>query len=237
MKVRGGGEVNLSVASQDLYYGFKLYETFNRVNIKNVVLFFSVFSPGACLLKTLNRNQCILYKQLFHIGYQYDDIANENKFFQKEPAVQKMVSKELGNQTRLEKRTEGTLNYRKKIYRGKHKSKIHNVALKNLKNNKRKISQMGYLRKLIDETERNKQKFVIVLSPATNAYKEVLPPPNELFSEVFQLVKGKKAKVFNGYDCPLFENDSFADGDHLNNKGAHILTEQVKKILNETKTY
>ena len=236
MKVRGGGEVNLSVASQDLYYGFKLYETFNRVNIKNVVLFLSVFSPGACLLKTLNRNQCILYKQLFHIGYQYDEIANENKFFQKEPAVQKMVSKELGNQTRLEKRTEGTLNYRKKIYRGKHKSKIHNVALKNLKNNKRKISQMGYLRKLIDETERNKQKFVIVLSPATNAYKEVLPPPNELFSEVFQLVKDSNATIFNGYDCPLFENDCFADGDHLNNKGAHILTEQVKSILNETKT-
>ena len=48
-------ELNCALASQDLYSSYKLYEKLNSNSLKNIIISFSVFTPGYCLIKT---NDC-----------------------------------------------------------------------------------------------------------------------------------------------------------------------------------
>ena len=56
---------NMSLPSQDLYYSYHLYKKNNTKKIKNIILFYSVFSPGFSLIKTSEKQRALLYKLIF----------------------------------------------------------------------------------------------------------------------------------------------------------------------------
>lgn len=67
-----GSEFNLCDVSQDLYYSYHLYAlSCDFPQLKNVVLFYSVFSPGHVLEKTAENVKCLFYKELYHIPYPF----------------------------------------------------------------------------------------------------------------------------------------------------------------------
>ena len=59
-------ELNLATASQDLYYSYCLYEKYGQ-SAENIILTYSVFSKGLCLIKTKEMELCILLKEIFGI--------------------------------------------------------------------------------------------------------------------------------------------------------------------------
>ncbi len=62
-------EFNMCLPSQDIYYSKKLYEYAikNVKNLKNIILFYSVFSPGYEMDKTNERFRCAHYLFLYGI--------------------------------------------------------------------------------------------------------------------------------------------------------------------------
>jgi len=64
---------NLSIASQDMYQSFKLCEKYipTLPHLKTIILFFSVFSSGAEMQKTVNAPLCQYYKNVFDIDFKY----------------------------------------------------------------------------------------------------------------------------------------------------------------------
>lgn len=73
-------EFNLATASQDLYCSYNLYKKYGQ-NAQNIILTYSVFSKGLCLIKTKESELCILLKEIFGIDYQNKDIAKKSICF------------------------------------------------------------------------------------------------------------------------------------------------------------
>ncbi len=97
-------EFNLSIRSQDLYYSYKLYQKYasKLSNLKNIILFYSVFSPGFEIEKTSNRFLCIPYIFIYNIysksivrniTFLIECIYRSIKFFNYESDIRKNIDK------------------------------------------------------------------------------------------------------------------------------------------------
>lgn len=224
------GEVNMGVPSQDLYYSYNLYKLMNNKNLKTVLQTFSVFSPGDVLIKSGFNKIAVMFKLLYNIPYQDDEIAKKLKFNFWEKYYKFMLAKYMKSLNSPE-------NYNGKPTMSndigvKNGAEIHERALKHFKINK-KVTQMDYCIKLLEETKNNNQQLCFIIPPATSYYKEALPPSSELFKELYRVCENyPHAKILNLYESNDFDNDDFSDGDHLNWRGSVKLTQKVKEIIN-----
>ncbi|MEW6132903.1 MAG: hypothetical protein AB1591_07015 [Pseudomonadota bacterium] len=74
---------NFCLASQDLKHSLYLYKwLISNAILKNIVIFYSIFSPGFLLEKTNEKLRCVAYKKILHLDLVYDsDIENNfNKY-------------------------------------------------------------------------------------------------------------------------------------------------------------
>jgi hypothetical protein len=226
-------EFNLGAASQDLYYNYQLYNLLNTSFVKNVVVSFSVFTPGHILIKTGEAKYCVLYKLLFGIDYQYENDA-KNKFLKYyEKRYDKAIKKYLSTNNKEYSDYRGNiLQYPKDNFDSKI---IKETALKQYKNNQRSNNQMDYLMKLIKETEARKQNLFLVIPPATDEYKSYLPTSDIIFKKLYLSCAGfSHIKIIDLYDSSDFVKTDFCDGHHLNNNGAEKLTKTVREIIERT---
>ena len=61
-------EFNLGLNSQDLYNSYKLYESYSKsTKLKNIIIFYSVFSEGFILDKTNSKDLALFYKLIYKI--------------------------------------------------------------------------------------------------------------------------------------------------------------------------
>ncbi len=224
------GEYNFAISSQDLYYGYNLYKILNRPTIKNIVISFSVFTPGLSIIKTKQADFCLPYKTIMNIEYQNKEDAEIKNLFKLEKKHQKKLEKYQAKLS-LKKDYRGNLAWypHKKFFNTEAKER----ALKHYKNNQRENSQMNYCEKLISDARKNNQNIYFILPPATIGYREALPNKDELFKSLFELVeKYNNAKVLNYYDTDLFNADTdFTNEDHLNKQGAIKLSELIRKEI------
>ncbi|MCQ2739062.1 MAG: hypothetical protein MJ237_02410 [bacterium] len=222
-------EINIAMPSVDLYYTYNIYNKYNAKNIDNVIVSFSVFTPGASLIMTYDSDLCISLKLLFDIPYQYPDVAKKKKLYQKEKYAIKQIEK-------YKKRLKLPPDYRGEFlsYKDKEidKNKTIQRAKGHYKNNQRENSQMEYCLKLIEETKQNNQNLIFVLPPATEIYKSAIPSSDVLFKVLYDMVKDfDHVKVINLYDDLDFKQEDFMDGDHLNYQGAVKFTQKVRERL------
>ncbi len=225
-QINGGG--NLAVISQDIYYGYQFYKLSNNPNRKNIVLFFSLFTPGSCLLKTKKmKTQCIMYKLLFGIDYEYPEIVQDCMLQALEPKVAKIIEKDMKNSKKFQKRLEEIDELLHKKYNPKKKIKIiHKRSLRHFKESTRPISEMHWCEQFMMDSQQNGQNLFIIIPPAASTYREVLDSPDKLFSQVTEMAKKyPNVTVLNLFDSPMFQTEHFADSDHLNYKGAKIMTD------------
>lgn len=214
-------EFNFCLASQDLYYSYKLYELYakNLPNLKNIILFYSVFSNGFLLDKTSEKERAIAYKKLFNIP-----ILN-NCFFLKFKSLFFNMSLKKFKKAPITYNNGNEINY---VFMN---IPLNERIKQHYKNNQRENKQNHWIKKLSDLAKENNHNLYIVLSPAKTAYKECLPNSKELFKDLLNLVESINVTLIDLYDSNLFIDDDFGDYDHLTQKGAEKLSNYVREKI------
>ena len=227
--------LNLAGSSQDLYYSYELYKLANQKNkhIKNVLLSFSIFSPGHCMIKTSESKLTVLYKLLFGIDYQYKEDAKKNNLYKYEKKYEKRVKDYLKN-FKCNPNFRGGMpeTYYDTTNIDPERAKWR--ALKHLKNNKREVSQMYLLKNLIEDTKKNNQTLYIIIPPSPEEYLKPLPDKKYLYNELYDMCQNyDHIKIVNLHDGTLFEHTDFFDECHLNIKGAKKASKIINDIVKE----
>ena len=218
------GEYNLALSSQDLYYSFKLYEKYSAElpKLKNIILFYSVFSNGFILDKTGEKQRVLAYKNLFKIP-----VLNDSLYFKvynlSFPHYLGKVKKRLINYNH------GNIENPKFFVDPEITPELR--AKQHLKNNLRPNKQNYWVENLINLAKNNKHCVYIVLSPATDAYKNCLPDSKELFKDILDLICDKDVCLVDLYNSELFTDEDFGDLDHLNSNGAEKLSNYVRNLI------
>ena len=225
--------MNMSISSQDLYYSYELYKILNNQNpdIKNIILSFSVFSPGHCLIKTNECNMTILYKILFGIDYQYPEIAKAKHFDLIEKFYENKIRKYCDKISYIEGYRGGMPeNYFGTSSINPDKARI--TAIKHYKNNQRECSQMHLLKAFIKDVQKNNQNLYILIMPCPEEYRKILPPKEVLFESLKETILNESnVKLIDLYDAAEYNNDEFLDEHHLNIKGAKKLSKYINNII------
>ena len=227
--------LNLSISSQDLYYSYELYKLLNKQNpkLKNVILSFSLFTPGHCLIKTNECRMTILYKILFGIDYQFPEIAAEKHF----DLIEKYYRYKLQKVYKKMQFVEGYRGGMPKNYfdtTNLNPDKAKEIALKHYKNNQRKCTQMHLLKEFIKDVQKNNQKLYLYIAPNSAEYRKNLPSEEELFKSMYETILNEKnVHVINLYNAEGYKNDEFLDNIHLNIKGAKKLSNYINEIIEE----
>lgn len=213
---------NLGLTSCDLYTSYNIF-SINKdrlVNLKNVILFFSVFDNGYSLIQTSEKYRVVAYNKFFNVPYQKNDIIESHY----ENSVLKQINKITyigidGNFKGYEKKTSFGLNI-----------KTEDRVKSHLKQNKREPDQLEWLHKIIFETQAKNINLYIVLPPFRVDYRILLPLKQELFSKLF-MIKTSNVHIIDLYNSSNFNNNDFGDTDHLNEFGAKKLTLELKKLF------
>ena len=100
-----------------------------------------------------------------------------------------------------------------------------------MRETRRGTGQNSYIEKFVVDARLNGQSFSIVLFPARQAYKALLPAKDILFADMLRLAKESHVRVVDFYDDNDFNDSDFHDFDHLNEAGARKLTEKLKRAL------
>lgn len=217
-------ELNLATPSQDLYYSYCLYEKYGQ-KAENIILTYSVFSKGLCLIKTNEIELCILLKEFFEIDYQFKDFAKKKKLYLLEPFYRIYINKYLKNPKSLRLRVAKDGEVQSMNF----DSYIQERAKKHYKNYQRKLSQLVYIKKFIEKTKENNQNLILILPPVKKIYKETLPDGKEIFQHLYEICnKYEHVQICDFYNSNSFREEDFVDGDHLNANGKLKLTEMVR---------
>ena len=224
------GEYNFALPSQDLYYAYNLYKKLNQKSLKNIIIAFSVFTPGLSIVKTKCADFCVPYKVLMNIDYQDLEEAKCKNLFELEKNIEKEIESYKKNLKIPENYYGNLLRFPSAKFNSE---KAQKRALGHYKNNQREISQIDFCEKIIEEARANNQKVYFVLPPCTNEYRKALPETKKVFEVLYEFVEqNENAKILNYYDNDLFDKSEYSNEDHLNKKGAVKLAKLVREDIN-----
>jgi hypothetical protein len=213
---------NLGLTSSDIYVSYRLYQNYSAKmnNLDNVVFFYSVFTPGLSLIKIKEKYRLVAYKYFFGIPYQEENLINS------------VLEKKILNKCRKIKK--------QKIendYFGYEKQKSFMTSLKaeeraktHLRENTREPDQLEWLAKLIQLIQKDKKQLYIVIPPAQKSYMDCLPTKAKLFERLYSLELGN-VKILDFYGSPIFDDSDLGDFDHMNEKGAKKMTNELIKNI------
>lgn len=225
------GAFNLCSRSQDFQYALLMYEKWapRCPQLRSVVLFCSVFSPGFVLEKSPSQAPLApLLNEVFSLGRHYGPgplaaiadavrgqadgtgfcLEGESGFF---PAFDKEL---LPDEYGADKRAYGHLKYN------------------------RRQGGLPYLAGILQLSRDLGHDIHIVLSPARPDYRKALArSANELFDPLFKTLEGlninSSAHVLNFFDSPIFSDADYGDFDHLHPLGAGVekLSKEVGRAV------
>lgn len=227
------GEYNLCLPSQDLYYSYSLYKKYGRhlKNLKNIVLFYSVFSRGWDLVKTSEDFRAYHYEKVFGIHPRhshYSELLHEKYG----PYDDYMADKALKLRV-------------SKFYRGANPdTKGLNVwrigaidpaqrAAKAYEHCQRKVTLDKYIIKMIEAARQNNHHVTLILSPAHRDYKKALPAEKDIFADIYDMAAryGNEVTLLDFYGRDDFTDDEWWDYDHLKSKGAEKFTKIYRSLI------
>ena len=220
-------EYNLCLPSQDLYYSYALYEKYGTrlKNLKNVILFYSVFSAGFDCVRGRENYRSYHYEKIFDIkphipGYSeklYDLYGSFQKSIDEEANGLEVPQDYRGENPDVTGKYVGRLGITNYVER----------ANGHLKSNRRESRQTPYVEKLIQLAQQHHVLVTVVLSPAHAKMKSHWPPVSDLFADLFELLKSHpEVKLADFYSQDALARDDFWwDYDHLNPAGAKQFTQ------------
>lgn len=215
-------EVNACIASQDLYGSYELYKKYAHApRLKNVVLFYSVFSPGFITELTSEKGSSDLHRFFFGIPYRFSFDDEKRELFRNLALLVAEEREALKDYSYI-----GNCEYTFFI---PPETDAESRVSAHVKHNRRNNNQNEYVKELIQAAGEKNHNLLIVIPPVRSDYAKLLPPFEELFPDLLRLKDDVRIVSFlNDGD---FSDDDFGDTDHLNKTGAEKLTEKIRNHL------
>lgn len=216
---------NLGLSSCDLFISLQLYRRFAEElpKLKQIVFFFSVFSPGFNLAKTHDAWFAVVYSEIFGIPLRDEP----GSISERRSATERIRKTCREAQVNEEDRAKFHLGFcgnteARKVF-AEERTPYH------LRENRRVPNQLEFFREFLDSVKKSKMDALIVIPPARKDYRELLPATGELFS--LPELEDSAVRVANFFEDPDFTDADFSDPDHLNVVGAKKLSLKIKEIL------
>lgn len=216
---------NLGLGSQDLYYSFELYKKFAPIlkNLKKIFVFYSVFSSGYELEKSMNKHLVYFYDYVFNIkpysSYPYGDLSKELKFLDK-----------IKGQIYIPKGFAG--------YKESTSPFDEGIALRDIKGHLKNAFRGNNQQKYINEIENIAKLYghclCIIIPPHAPTYRAkakefcIGDDYNKIFFPLYAL---KNKCILNYFDNKNFSDEDFMDWEHLLPQGAIKFTNKFIKTV------
>lgn len=221
--------INFGIDAQDLYYSYKIFEKYIDIipNLKNIVLYFSIFAPGNNLEKSPQIARTAYYSAYLDIPYrnryvvmQKGVLELEKKFYRLESYIKKNLPK-----VPCDLMTQNHKNINPEA--------LEQRTIKRWLDLNRKATEIHYLEKILTLAEQNNCNALIVTCPYPKRVKESVPTSDEIFSKMYNICeKHKNVKIYNAFDDMQYTEEDFLDFSHLNRSGAEKITAKIRTILN-----
>lgn len=218
---------NLCCGSQDLKNAYLIYKKISESDkkIKNIIIFYSIFSPGHNLDKSPYRMLPLAINKIFNLGIEYnqEDLNYYNNL--EIPIENKKIKHNLFN---------GYIPSNKNFFPESYT--VERRVAEHLKLNKIE-SENNNLIDIIN-LAKEKHKLYIVIPPARSDYKKIAGNSHNLFGSLYKIVnnhsKARNIEIIDFYDSDIFLDTYFGDFDHLipSGKGSNYLsTALFNKII------
>ena len=221
---------NACCRSQDLKHSYLLYKQLSKENnnIKNVILFYSIFSSACELEKSPSEKEISLaLNEIFHLNIKYQDPHLQHFAQLIQGKLDEVAAEIPGNNGFFPDHGKG---FFPEEYTAKRRAEDH------LKYNVECLAQI-YLEMIIQLAKTQQHKLYILLPPARTDYKQAAGESSHLFRHLHSTLKELNnpefIEIINFYDDPKFQDQDFGDFDHLLPKspGTKHLTEHTKTII------
>lgn len=222
---------NLCCRSQDLKYSYLLYRKMAAVrpDIRNIVVFYSVFSPGSFLEKSPSEREIsIALNEIFWLDVEYEN-----------PQLAAINEAVKGKFSDLAAQVTGSRGFLPKDGKGFFPESYGAArrASEHLKSHARGGADI-YLDKIFEIARAQRHKVVIVISPARSDYKACIGSSEHLFDGLRGRVTAWQPHVdidiLDLYHTTEFADSDFADFDHLkpNGAGVKIVSSRISHLVN-----
>lgn len=202
---------NAGVACQDMRYSYEMYNKIQeKHNPPNVIVLFSIFSPGYELEKSSYRFFSASYSACWGIDYQLEE--NRKNFERLESLIRKV------------KVDDNTFS-RPRSFMPKNTDMLNHRTDRHLKNYNRSDIGYYYLDKIANLAKKNGQNMLVVTAPVNSEYKSLVK------DKVKFNLNEKDYKVIDFYNSTYFDDSDFGDYDHLNEQGADKFTRKIAEVL------
>ena len=214
---------NLGTTDQDLYTTEFLFRKYlpNLKNLKKVIFFYGIFSPGHELIKTNSEKTVAIHHYIFDIPYQVPYLSEYQKAFKhrmkKAHKIPPSVSGYLPTDLDV----------------SRHPLNPEVRAKSHLKNNNRETNQTKHLENIYQLCKKAGVVMYVVIAPVRHDYVAALGDETDehLFRELFAFTNKQHIPILNVMRDSSFTDDEYFDCDHLNRKGALHLTKLVQKFI------
>lgn len=220
---------NLCCRSQDLKHSFLLYKhiTINYPKIKNVVLVYSLPSPGSVLERSPSEKFISPgLNELFNLNIEYEDIELRAEFDKIKNKLGDIIVESSGISGFLPNDFKGGF---PEDYGAQRKVSEH------MRFNKKDEANLYLIRMLLLAKHLN-HKFCIAVYPVRSDYKKATGANfNILFKSLLEILNcyhlDYYAELINGFDSDLFSDNHFVDYDHLLplGEGTELFTKLISK--------
>ncbi|MBP5344534.1 MAG: DUF1574 family protein [Alphaproteobacteria bacterium] len=215
--------VNLGTTDQDLYTTDWLFQKYlpTLLNLKKVVFFYGVFSPGHELEKTRSEKTVAIHHYVFGVPYNVDYL----------PKYKKAYLHRLKKAKRTSLPASGYIPTPQDF--NPHPMDLEFRVNSHLKNNRRGTNQTRHLGNICKLCKQKGIALYVVIAPVHKDYIRALKSIKDktLFKELFALTQKNHIPVLNKLRDKSFKENEFYDCDHLNKQGALHLTQSILNFI------
>lgn len=214
---------NLCYRALDLKHSYSLYQRTITLcpNLKNVVLFYSVFSPGSVLERSPGDGDIgPLFSALFDLDVEYQS-DHLNQLTQ--ALVQQLQDGMAATLIEEAAALDGYAGFLPADKGAAADPELQTRLLSHIKHNYESGADY-YLLKILALANRLGHTVTLVIPPVTSTYRNALNVRSSvLFRELIEVVElmpwTVPVKVLNAYDDETYEDSFFFDSDHLDARG------------------
>ena len=231
------GSFNLCYRSLDLKHCHYLYRRVIDLcpNLKNIVLFYSVFSPGHVLERSPNEGDIgPLFSALFELGVEYQadhlNALSEALTRQLQDGMAVTLAQEAA-------KLDGHAGFFPAYKGAAPASEFGSRLLSHIKLNYEAGADY-YLLKILATANALGHNVHIVIPPVTSMYRKTVGTRSSvIFRELIEVVGlfpwRVPVKVLNGYDDEAYKDEFFVDSDHLdaNGEGTRLLSQAIADLV------